>query len=413
MAHYTKRYAIYNGRFKPCTIVDGVHEDVQSVGFSQNIGSLEYLIGHGKVPENEDAFVVDIWTPDTENLKPVLFWIHGGAFVDGASGNAKYNAENLSRNANIVVVSVNYRLGILGTAFFPSISQQNCGFHDIITALEWTNKNISQFGGDSSRITVAGQSSGAWYAMAIHTSPKLQSLFQKTMLFSWPGSMKAVSTSVAEEIYNRFVKEVKRLTTYTSIDEVPINVILAAQSKVGHQNKKKYAFLVPFMPSIEEGFISDNFFEAIKSVSKPLYLQFTKDECGSYVYRYPIQSWFPTWLLVPFMKKYCPENTYQKVKKSLMQTRDAYQTVVEVTSNELFKVVAQKIAAIVGQNCQIHEFFYPTQNNKTKCCHCFDIPFVLGSFDAWKNSRLFENCDFDLMKAESIVLQEKLSNFMQ
>ena len=165
MAHFRVRYATYNGRFRACSMTESiVYEDGQATSFPQNLGSLEAMLHHGKLPQAEDSFFVDIWTPESEGLKPVLFWIHGGAFVSGASGDIHNNAENLSKNADIVVVNVSYRLGFLGTAYFEDIPQKNCGFHDIVTALEWTNAHIQNFRGNPENITIGGQSSGAWYA---------------------------------------------------------------------------------------------------------------------------------------------------------------------------------------------------------------------------------------------------------
>ena len=412
MAHFRVRYATYNGRFRHCSMTESIeYENGQATSFPQNQGSLEAMLRHGKLPQAEDSFFVDIWTPESEELKPVLFWIHGGAFVSGASGDIHNNAENLSRNANIVVVSVSYRLGFLGTANFDGIPQKNCGFHDIVTALEWTNRHIEHFGGDTRNITVGGQSSGAWYAMAIHTSPRLQHLFHKTILFSWPGTMQAISEETSCEISNQFQNELKK-QFHTTLDNAKLDDILSIQRNIGKFNKKRRNFLVPFLPCIETDYISEDFYSAIRATQKKIFLQYTQNECGIYVYKFPIGKHTPISIISPFLKRYCPENTYQKLKASRKQTHDSYQTVVDVTSDILFFEPTRKIIEICKDKAVFNAFTYPAPNKKTQCCHCFDIPFLFGNIENWQTSKIFRGCDFSSIRKESTTLQKKIAEFI-
>ncbi|BFH14320.1 carboxylesterase family protein [Paenibacillus melissococcoides] len=78
-----------------------------------------------------------------------------------------YNGSDLASRGDVVVVTVNYRLGALGNLFLPGISEGNLGLKDLIAALHWVRKNIAFFGGDPDQLTIAGQSAGAWYAVAL------------------------------------------------------------------------------------------------------------------------------------------------------------------------------------------------------------------------------------------------------
>ena len=414
MAHYCKRYARNNGRFLPCSMINGIEDCERPTSFPQNPGSLDKLLKHGQVPQSEESFLLDIWTPQTEGKKPVLFWVHGGAFADGSSSDSQNEATELAKQADIVVVSVTYRVGILGTGYFEGIPQQNCGFHDIITALEWTNANIEQFNGDKTNITIGGQSSGAWYAMALFTSPKLQHLFHKAIFLSWPGTMEAQTKAVEREIYSRFSKEVKKLKANPSdIVNIPIETILRAQKIVGKQNKAKYKFNVPFLPMIEPDYISDNFYDAIKQTNKKVWLQYTQNECSAYVYHFPIGKKFPLRVLSWFIKRYCPENAYKKLKTNRKQTGSSYQATVNITTDELFKRPSKTIADTLQERAQLHEFSFYTVNRRTQCCHCIDIPFFFGCFDAWIESEILQGNDLETMKKESLRLQTKIKEFMQ
>lgn len=110
---------------------------------------------------------------DNSNLKPVLFWIHGGAFQGGTGSDNTFDGGSLASRADVVVVTINYRLSTLGfLALNDGVTNGNYGIADQITALDWVIANIKDFGGDASRITIFGQSAGAGSVRAMMASPK-------------------------------------------------------------------------------------------------------------------------------------------------------------------------------------------------------------------------------------------------
>lgn len=115
----------------------------------------------------EDCLALNIWVPEggaDVGAKPVFFWVHGGAFVAGSCN--PYNGAELARLGDVIVVAINYRIGVLGFVNFgealglPQIPS-NLGLRDIIAALGWVRDNIAAFGGDPGRVTIAGQSAGS------------------------------------------------------------------------------------------------------------------------------------------------------------------------------------------------------------------------------------------------------------
>ncbi|KAI2630640.1 alpha/beta-hydrolase [Hypoxylon sp. NC1633] len=128
----------------------------------------------------EDCLFLNIFTtylpgPNSANkrLKPVMFWIHGGAFAGGTGNDATYDGGNLASRGDVVVVSINYRLSTLGfLALKDGVTKGNFGLADQINALDWVKKNIKDFGGDPERITIFGQSAGAGSVRALIASPK-------------------------------------------------------------------------------------------------------------------------------------------------------------------------------------------------------------------------------------------------
>jgi para-nitrobenzyl esterase len=112
-------------------------------------------------PQDEDCLTLTIWTPATDSARrPVLVFLHGGAYATGAGSLDWYDGSRLARDGDMVVVGVNYRLGVLGFLCRPGIVESNLGIGDQHAALTWVRDHISSFGGDPACVTVAGQSAG-------------------------------------------------------------------------------------------------------------------------------------------------------------------------------------------------------------------------------------------------------------
>ena len=136
---------------------------------------------------SEDCLFLNIWTPRSARKAPVFVWIHGGALTSGASSIAMYDGSKMA-NRGVVVVSINYRLGILGYLAHPQLSAEspdkisgNYGLLDQIEALRWIQTNIAAFGGDPANVTIAGESAGALSVMHLMTSPPARGLFAKAI----------------------------------------------------------------------------------------------------------------------------------------------------------------------------------------------------------------------------------------
>jgi len=154
------------------------------------------------MPMSEDCLTLNVWAPADARHAPVFFWIYGGALWGGASRDPLYDGAQLAERG-IVVVSINYRLGVLGWLALPQLSAQsphgvsgNYGLLDQIRALKWVRRNISAFGGDPANVTIAGESAGALSVMYLMVSPQARGLFAKAIAQSgYMVSMPALKTS--------------------------------------------------------------------------------------------------------------------------------------------------------------------------------------------------------------------------
>ena len=127
---------------------------------------------------SEDCLTLNIWTTKAAKAAPVFVWIHGGAFTGGASSQAVYDGARLAARG-VVVVTINYRLGVLGFLAHPQLSAEskdrvsgNYGILDQIEALRWVKRNIAAFGGDPANVTIAGESAGALSVVYLMVSPR-------------------------------------------------------------------------------------------------------------------------------------------------------------------------------------------------------------------------------------------------
>jgi para-nitrobenzyl esterase len=136
---------------------------------------------------SEDCLYLNIWTTSEKAKQPVMVWIHGGGYTRGTGATPTYNGENLAQKG-VVVVTINYRLGIFGFLAHPELTKEsdvhssgNYGLLDMVAALQWVQKNIAAFGGDPKRVTIFGESAGSSAVNFLMASPLAKGLFQRVI----------------------------------------------------------------------------------------------------------------------------------------------------------------------------------------------------------------------------------------
>ncbi len=137
---------------------------------------------------SEDCLYLNVWSPGADGQKrPVMFFIHGGSFAGGSGSEEAYNGANLAGHEDVVVVTANYRVGIVGFLDFSFLDDSfhaNCGLHDILAALTWVKDNIGAFGGDGENVTVFGQSAGGTATSVLPTLHAARGLVSKCIVMS-------------------------------------------------------------------------------------------------------------------------------------------------------------------------------------------------------------------------------------
>jgi para-nitrobenzyl esterase len=189
--------------------------------------------------QGEDCLRINVWTPSVNgNKRPVMVWLHGGGFSAGSGQELKsYDGENLARRGNVVVVSLNHRLNVLGHLNLAQYgdryaSSANLGMLDIVAALEWVRDHIEGFGGDPSSVTVFGQSGGGGKVGALMGMPAASGLFHRAIVES--GSvLRLGSEDKSRQLAELIVAELGlNRTTIHEIQTLPYEKLIQASTKI-------------------------------------------------------------------------------------------------------------------------------------------------------------------------------------
>jgi len=135
-------------------------------------------------PQSEDCLSLNIWSPAADGKKrPVMFWIHGGGLIVGSGSSTLYDGTPLVKAGDVVVVTINYRLGPLGFLYFDNLPNHesfdnNLGIKDQVAALQWVKENIAAFGGDPNAVTIFGESAGGLSVLTLMGTPAAKGLFR-------------------------------------------------------------------------------------------------------------------------------------------------------------------------------------------------------------------------------------------
>lgn len=208
----------------------------------QGPGRLASVMG-ARTPDWDEAgcLNLNVWTPTptgsagAHRPRPVLLWFHGGGFAGGSGGWDWYDGARLAAAGDIVVVTANYRIGPLGYLHLPEAGADNLGARDQAAALRWVRDTIGAFGGDPARITVGGQSAGAYSALALALDPATGPLVHRLILQSGPWSLLPQAPADADRAADRFlallgIERDEHLAK--SLRDVPVTDLLDAYGRV-------------------------------------------------------------------------------------------------------------------------------------------------------------------------------------
>ncbi len=352
----------------------------------------------------EDCLRVNVWTPGLDNQKrPVMFWIHGGGFQAGSGQEQPaYYGENLARRGDVVVVSVNHRLGVLGYLNLAEYGGKyaesgNAGMLDLVASLAWVRDNIANFGGDPGNVTIFGQSGGGCKVTTLMTMPAAKGLFHKAVVQSGSLSL-ALKPDVAAKLGEAVVAALGlSKAQIQKIHEVPVSKLVdagtAAMAKLSPPPKPGAPFRIPAVmwgPTLDGKTLPSVPFEpAAPEISAGIPMMI-----GTVLHE------FNPAFGNPKMESMTEEQLKEQLTKSY---GDRAQRIVE-TAQKLYP--GQKpvgLAAIIGaatfrsgavKQCErkaaqnaapayMYQFAWetPVMNGRPRAFHCSEIPFVFYNTD--------------------------------
>lgn len=220
------------------------------------------ISGENLPPEGEDCLVLNVWTPavrsarSSDRKRPVMFWCHGGGFATGSGSSPDNDGTNLARRGDVVVVTINHRLNVLGFANLSEFSDDfaasgDAGMLDIVQALKWVRSNISQFGGDPNNVTIFGQSGGGRKVETLLAMPSAKGLFHRAIVESG-AAVKVVDRDVAvrnsEQLLAKLGIDKKNVR---ALQKLSVEKIMAAYFAVVKDDPGVDPSLGGFSPSVD------------------------------------------------------------------------------------------------------------------------------------------------------------------
>lgn len=347
----------------------------------QTPGMLEMALNMDASHMKEDCLNLNVYTPrtPTEGMSlPVLFWIHGGAYTNGAGSVAWYHGASLA-SRETVVVTINYRLGPLGF-----LGDGNYGTLDMLSALRWVQRNISAFGGNEKNVTIFGESAGGSAVVSLLASPEIDGLAHKAWAMS-PSIGQLRDKPRALELQKQFI-ELAGLTSMDEVKSMSVEDILSTQQKQMTSPTKAFDFYAPTAGGVS---LSNDILSSAALSPIPLVVGTNRDENK-------LWSTFDPSLADADNSRW-QTFTDETFGARGQQARDAYQALrpgesardlmSAVSTDTGFRQPAQRLCenrATSGTPTWMYWFTWPTPafGGAVGCCHALDIPFAFDNLDA-------------------------------
>lgn len=255
----------------------------------QRSSTLDGVMGAEQAAQSEDCLTLNLWSPGLDQVRrPVMVWIHGGSFARGSGGQGLFEGHALSRHGDLVVVTLNYRLGVFGFSHLATATAGavpatgNEGLLDQIKALQWVQDNIEHFGGDPHNVTLFGESAGAMAIGALLTSPAARGLFHKAILQS--GACHSFATLASAPLLGEALLKATGLDADRLCMASTAELLLAQQS-IEHGQVEGYPLAriggLPFRPVVDGTVLPVRPYAAIEAgvaAGIPLMVGTTADE---------------------------------------------------------------------------------------------------------------------------------------
>jgi para-nitrobenzyl esterase len=365
---------------------------------------IEFPFDHNWGYPNEHCQTLNVWTPriNDQKKRPVMVWLHGGGFTAGSSVELpSYDGESLSRKGDVVVVSLNHRLNVLGFLDLSAYGNKykyssNAGLMDIIMALQWIRNNIAQFGGDPDNVTVFGQSGGGGKVTCLMSSPAAKGLFHKAIVesgsylsrssFQDPAIAKRVTAALLAELQLQ-PSQVDSLQTipYERLNAAGKKALRKVQEELKAEGKTVGGFGLGWGPILDGDILpyqADDPSALELSKDVPLLVGSVKNEFGAFM---------------PGINDLTMEQVKSQLEKRYGQNADAFMAAVQKAYPNTSKpsqyidvdvtfrpgVIHQASQKVQHGTAPVYMYLFtwqsPVNDGMYKAMHCMELPFVFNN----------------------------------
>ena len=354
-------------------------------------------------PRSEDCLYLNVWTPGLDGARrPVMVWIHGGAFTIGSGAQSLYDGERLAKRGDVVVVTINYRLGALGFLRLSELtngqipSTGNEGILDQVAALEWVRENIAAFGGDPENVTIFGESAGAMSVGTLLGMPKARGLFQKAIPQSG-----ASHTASALERHVRVARKFAELTGAWDAEgllALPTDSLLAVAARIAPvpgQEADPQIGGMPLQPVVDGEVVPRLSIESVARGSAAgvgLLVGSTLDEWKLFAAMDPSVTSLSDEPLVARVEKRLGAagrpliETYRKARTERGAGASAAELFMAIETDRIFRMPG--LALIEAQrehDARVYSYLFtwpsPMFGGMFGACHAVELGFVFGTHD--------------------------------
>lgn len=359
---------------------------------------LAAAMGGFERPQGEDCLSLTIATPGLRGARPVLVFLHGGAFISGAGSLAWYDGGKLATEGDLVVVGVNYRLGALG------FLHGDLALDDQAAALRFVAQHIGAFGGDPARITLAGQSAGATSIAHLLPRPDLRRLVSRVILMSGAFGRGHRDAAARAAIGQRFCELLDDDPT-----AAPLPALLAAQGKLACELASFGQTMPPFWPDPPGG---GDFLAAVAEAAGGMAVMIgtTREEVHAFYAADPAMADPPP---------EAAEHLAARLGGSLAAARAArpdgstLDWLADLGTEALFAAPGRALAAgMAAAGARVFRFrFDAAPTARWRACHCIDLPFAFGNHAAWREAPMLGGMDAATFERISAPLRRAITGF--
>jgi para-nitrobenzyl esterase len=347
----------------------------------------------GPASNVEDCLFLNVFTPAVDDARrPVMVWIHGGAFVIGAGSQSLYDGAPLARRGNVVIVTINYRLGLFGyLRHGPGTGNE--GLLDQIAALEWVRTEIAAFGGDPDNVTIFGESAGAMSVATLLGTPRARGLFHRAIAQSGAANV-TLSRERAEAIAGQVVSALGLPAgDGAALATLPAARLLEVQRDVFDRAFRGRDGLA-FAPVVDGDVVPTELLPAVANGAShdvPLLIGTTLEEMKLFSIMDPVARSMDDATLLARLADRVPGRGDEAVRvyRAARVARGADTSPAElwcaIESDRFFRAPAMRLA--LAQRAHAPAFAYlfdwrsPLLNGAFGSCHALELPFVFGTFD--------------------------------